>query len=62
MMWARYFNRLQHRALPFLFLSFLLSSLYVIVLLVVQKNSKTIAVPMAPCITIAWITGLALFS
>ncbi|NLO38848.1 MAG: hypothetical protein GX115_05185 [Ruminiclostridium sp.] len=48
--------------LPFLFLSFLLSSLYGIVLLVVQKNRKTIAVPMAPCITIAWITGLALFS
>ncbi len=48
--------------LPFLFLSFILSSLYGFVLLVVKKNHKTIAVPMAPCITIAWITGLALFS
>ncbi|MBP7177071.1 MAG: prepilin peptidase [Thermoclostridium sp.] len=48
--------------LLFLFLSFILSSIVGIVLLAVKKNLKAIAVPMAPCITLAWIAGLVLFS
>jgi prepilin signal peptidase PulO-like enzyme (type II secretory pathway) len=41
--------------LSFLFLSFLFSSIYGIIQIVLKKEQKGSAVPMAPCITLAWI-------
>lgn len=47
--------------LSFLFVSFLLSSAYGIVLIALKKNHKA-GVPMAPCITLAWLTVFLLLT
>jgi prepilin signal peptidase PulO-like enzyme (type II secretory pathway) len=41
--------------LSFLFLSFVFSSIYGIIQIALKRDQKAAAVPMAPCITLAWI-------
>lgn len=45
------------KILMFLFLSFFCSSITGILLVLVKRGSKSIVIPMAPCITLAFIAG-----